>query len=243
MNLRNYLGHLLYKSMGTTDFIRRIEWRSMLEWLDPSEGEKILDVACGDGTLSLKIAEKGCDVYGIDLSEKGINYAKRLAEREKITAKFEVGDAQRLPYRDSYFDKLICSSSLEHFPEDIQALKEMNRVLKPNGSLILTTDSFLYLNDGKIGQRHREVGRVVNYYSRETLKERLGISGFGMVRGEYLLKSPVTSFLSKIGIKMMWRGRLWMIISLLAYPLCFLFERLFSGRELGYTLIAEARKN
>ena len=66
--MRKYIGHLIYKRISTLSFIRRIEWRNMLEWLEPKEGEKFLDIACGKGALSLKIAERGCEVYGIDLS-------------------------------------------------------------------------------------------------------------------------------------------------------------------------------
>jgi ubiquinone/menaquinone biosynthesis C-methylase UbiE len=80
----------------------------MLEWLGPKEVESILDVACGRGTLSLKIAEKGCEVYGVDLSEDAID-SERLAEREKIACEFKVGSAEDLPYPDGYFDKIVCS--------------------------------------------------------------------------------------------------------------------------------------
>jgi 2-polyprenyl-3-methyl-5-hydroxy-6-metoxy-1,4-benzoquinol methylase len=96
--MKKYIGHLIYKTVGTPGFIRRIEWRIMLDWLDPKEGERILDVACGGGVLSLKIAERGCKVYGIDLSVNAINSAKRLAEREKMACKFEVGSAEVLPW-------------------------------------------------------------------------------------------------------------------------------------------------
>ena len=130
MKKMNYINHLIYKAIGTTGFVRRIEWQNMLEWLDPKEGERILDVACGVGILSLKIAERGCEVHGIDISENAINSAKRLAERERIACEFKVGTAEYLPYPDGYFDKVVCSSSLEHFKDDIKALKEMCMVLK-----------------------------------------------------------------------------------------------------------------
>ena len=45
--MKEQIGLWIYKTIGTSSFIRRLEWRSMLEWLDPKEGERILDVACG----------------------------------------------------------------------------------------------------------------------------------------------------------------------------------------------------
>jgi ubiquinone/menaquinone biosynthesis C-methylase UbiE len=56
---------------------------------------------------------------------------------------------------DGYFDKVVCSSSLEHFKDDIKALKGMNRVLKPNGSVVLTTDSFAYSINDELKEKHR----------------------------------------------------------------------------------------
>ena len=240
--MRKYIGHLIYKWFGTLNFIRQIEWRNMLDWLEPKEGEKILDIACGGGALSLKIAEKGCEVYGVDLSEDAINSAKRLAEREKIACKFEVGSAEDLPYPDGYFDKVVCSSSLEHFKDDIKALKEMHRVLKPNGKLVLTTDSFNYPISDELKEKHREIAYVVNYYTPEKLKERFEQSGFTMNQSKYLLNSRITSFFVKIGIKIKWSGILWMAISFIAYPLCLMFDRLFGVKDKGYTLIAEGKK-
>ena len=155
--------------MGTA-FIKRIEWRNMLEWLDAKEGERILDVACG-GMLSLKIAENGCKIFGIDMSEDTIKYAKRRSEREGIPCEFEVGNAEDLPYPDRYFDKIVCSCSLEHFKNDINALKEMNRVLKPNGIVVLTTDSFTYPISDELKERHRKIHYVVNYYTAEKLND------------------------------------------------------------------------
>ena len=60
--MKKLIGRLIYKKLGSPNFIRRIEWRKILEWFDQKEGEKNLDIACGGGVLSLKIAEKGCKV-------------------------------------------------------------------------------------------------------------------------------------------------------------------------------------
>ncbi len=214
----------------------------MLEWLAPKEGERILDIACGGGELSLKIAERGCEVSGIDVSESGIEHAKRLAEREGITCEFVVRGAEDLPYTDGYFDKIVCSSSLEHFGDDIKALNEMHRVLKPDGSVVLTTDSFTYPISDELKDMHRKIAHVVNYYTRETLKERFVIAGFEMRRSEYLLNSWLTSLFFNFGIKMRWSGKLWMVFSSIAYPLCLISDRLFGVKDKGFTLIAEGKK-
>ena len=242
--MKELIRHWIYKTIDTSNFIRRLEWRSMLEWLDPKEGERILDVACGSGVLSLKIAEKGCEVHGVDISEDAINSAKRLSERKKIVCEFEVGSAEDLPYPDEYFDKIVCSSSVEHFGDDIKALKEMCRVLKPNGSVVLTTDSFTYpISDG-VKEMHRTIAHVVNYYTAEKLKARFEIAGFEMNRSKYLLNSRIASFFVKMGIKLEWgkAGILWMVVSFIAYPLCLVSDGLFGMKGKGYTLIAEGRK-
>ena len=240
--MKDYIRHLIFKTIGTPHFIRQIEWRCMFEYLDPKEFESILDVACGEGVLSLKVAEKGCEVSGIDVSENAIENAKRLAEREGISCEFKVGSAEDLPYPDEHFDKIICSSSLEHFKDDVKALKEMHRVLKPRGKVVLTADSFTYPISDELKEKHRKIAYVVNYYTRETLKEQFETAGFVVCRSGYLLNSWITSVFFNFGIKIRWSGKLWIVVSFIAYPLCLMSDRLFGVKGEGYTLIAEAEK-
>lgn len=195
----------------------------------------------GGGQLSLKIAERGYEVHGIDLSEDAINSAKRLSERERIMCEFEVGNAEDLPYPDGYFDKVVFSSSLEHIRDDMKALKDACRVLKPNGGIVLTVPSLTYLINEKIKERHRKIAYVVNYYTHETMKKKLEMTGFSMVRSKYLLNSRMTTFFCKIGIKLGWSGALWFSMSPLAY-LCLISDKLFGMEDKGYTLIAEGKK-
>jgi len=76
--LKRYLNHIIFKLIGTTTFTRLIEWRFVFKLLNPQKGDKICDIACGGGTLSLKIAEKGCEVHGIDISEFMIKKSKKF---------------------------------------------------------------------------------------------------------------------------------------------------------------------
>ena len=79
MALKSFLNALIFKTIGTTNFVRRIEWRTIFDWVNLQGNEKILDVACGTGDLTLKIAEKGCEVDGIDIAADEVAAAKRCA--------------------------------------------------------------------------------------------------------------------------------------------------------------------
>ena len=165
-----------------------------------------------------------------------------LTAKSCYSDSYDASRLKDLPYPDEYFDKVVCSSSLEHFKDDIKALKEMCRVLKPNGSVALTTDSFIYPIEDELKEMHRKIAYIVNYYTHEKLKERFEIAGFEMNRNKYLLSSRITSFFFKRGIELRWSGKFWMVVSFIAYPLCLVSDRLFGVRDKGYTLIVEAEK-
>jgi SAM-dependent methyltransferase len=240
-SIRNFLRHIIYKWIGAPNFIKRIEWARLLEWLDPKEGERVLDVACGRGTLTLKIAEKGCRVCGIDISEDVINSAIQFAKREKIACEFQIGDAECLPYPDDCFDKVISSSSLEHFKDDLSALKEMNRVLRPRGVAVITVDSLTYPIGSKTKERHREISSVVNYYTKETLKKKFEGAGFNLIGSKYLLSSYITNFYCKLRIKFWRSGILWLSLFPVAY-ICLISDKLFGAEDKGFTLLAAGEK-
>jgi ubiquinone/menaquinone biosynthesis C-methylase UbiE len=240
--LRGYAGYLVYRTMGTIPFVRRLEWRRMIDWLEPQPGEKVLDIACGAGELSLAIARRGGEVYGIDMSAAAIDYARGLSKRAGIAGRFEIGDAESLPYADSFFDKIVCSSSLEHFTDDGRALREMTRVLKPGGRAILTVDSFNYPISEKLRARHREEASVARYYTKETLEANLRAAGQELRRSEYLLNSALTGLFVKLGIRYRLPAPLALAVSFFGYPAFRLSEKAFGRRGTGFTLLAESRK-
>lgn len=241
--MKSYLIYLMFRVMGTASFARRLEWREMIAWLAPRKGEKVLDIACGMGELSLLVAQRGAEVYGLDMSEKAIEAARRLSKKTKIPCQFEVGDAQHLPYPDGYFDKVVCSSSLEHFKDDSLALKEMRRVLKDGGRVVLTADSFTLPIKDELKERHRKMCFVVHYYTRETLEASFRSCDLGIRRSEYLLKSSLPGFFIKQWIKSPKPAILWIAVAFLGYPFFLISEKLDRSREGGYTLIAEAVKS
>jgi tRNA (uracil-5-)-methyltransferase TRM9 len=104
---------------------------------DLKEGEKVLDLGCGNGRWYKVFKEKKVDYFGVDNSEKLIEIAKENFP----DAKFFVGDALNLPFSDNFFDKIYSIALLHHIPSEdfrIKVLKEVKRVLRPGGILILT---------------------------------------------------------------------------------------------------------
>lgn len=229
--------YLVYKFFWTTDFHRRIEWPIIIKWAQPQKNERILDAACGDGALSLKIAELSGTVYGIDTSRTAINQAKSLSHKLRIYSNFTVANAENIPYPNNFFDKIICSSSLEHFVDDLKALSEMNRVLKPYGKLILTADSFTAPIGPRIKEKHMFVSQVVNLYTKETLKERFERTGFETAKSRYILNSATTGLFIAGTVNL--SGFAYALTSFLAYPFVFLAEKATRNRDFGYTIIAE----
>lgn len=103
--------------------------------------EKILDLGCGNGRYYDLFKEKNIDYFGVDSSNSLI----RIAKNKYPEAKFKVGDAFKLSFPDNFFDKIYSIAVLHHIPSRelrLQFLKEIRRVLKPGGLLVLTVWKF-----------------------------------------------------------------------------------------------------
>lgn len=122
---------------GNAEFVERLP-------LGP--GVKLLDVACGTGTASIPAARTGADVTGMDLAGNLIEQAIANAKREGLAAKFEIGDAEDLPYEDDTFDVVISMFGAMFAPRPDVTASELLRVTKPGGLIAManwTPDSFI----------------------------------------------------------------------------------------------------
>jgi ubiquinone/menaquinone biosynthesis C-methylase UbiE len=109
----------------------------MLDMVALQPGERVLDVACGTGLLSLRMAAAvgaGGAVVGTDISGQMVDEARRIAAtRALANTTFERADAEALPFGPATFDAAVCGLGLMYCPDPIRALAEMRRLLKPGG--------------------------------------------------------------------------------------------------------------
>jgi ubiquinone/menaquinone biosynthesis C-methylase UbiE len=110
---------------------------AVIDWVDPTPGKRILDLACGPGTLSYRLAESVSpdgEVVGIDLAPGMIELARREAP-SGLPLRFELMDMEDLRFADGSFDAATCGHGLSFVPDLPRALTEARRVIKPGGRM------------------------------------------------------------------------------------------------------------
>lgn len=115
--------------------------RHLARTLGLRPGQRVLDVASGPGTTALLLAEAfGVQVDGVDLGETAVARAAAAAAERGLDGqvRFQVGDAERLPFADATFDAVICECAFCTFPAKRVAAAEFARVLRPGGRVGLT---------------------------------------------------------------------------------------------------------
>ncbi len=136
-----------------------------------NKNQKILDLACGYGRLTIPLVKAGYPIEGIDLIPNFIKDAKKIAKKNKICAKFRIGNMLSLPYKNNYFDVIICMwSSFNHLltkKNQIKALNEMIRILKGKGFAIIDMPSYRIINE-----KHLIMGTIGGFENVDYIHNR-----------------------------------------------------------------------
>ena len=235
----------LVRTSHRFSFRKVIEAKIVNRWLHPQKGDAVLDVASGLGYHCYELSGRGCHVYGLDLETENTILARMISAKLAHKPQYITGNAEALPFKSRTFEKVICVCALEHFIDDGQALHEISRVLKPNGVLILTVESWT----GKVDARLKTVAadryEVRHFYSLPKLTELLDSAGFKVKEGSYFLNSPISRFLYELEHRLYYysllrRLKLGLIIGSIFYPLtyilCTVSDHLWGNLEAGYEL-------
>ncbi|WP_174550955.1 class I SAM-dependent methyltransferase [Actinomadura macra] len=151
-------------------------------------GDRVLDMGCGAGRHAFELYRRGADVVAFDQDAGELDGVEKMfgAMRlegevpEDATAETVQGDALDLPFPDDHFDGIVASEVLEHIPDDMRAMRELLRVLKPGGRLAVTVPSWLpervcwALSE----DYHTAPGGHVRIYTRAELEAKLKSVGF-----------------------------------------------------------------
>jgi len=114
-----------------------LEQQLLFELLGSVADKTLLDVGCGDGALASELARRGAIVTGLDADPAMIAAARRRSETEGTRLHLVEGQAERLPFDDAVFDRVVAVTVLCFVRNADRAIVEMARVLKPGGRLVI----------------------------------------------------------------------------------------------------------
>lgn len=138
------------------------ETRLMLKRVGPRPGERMLDIACGPGNTTRRLAEHAGDqglVVGLDFAASMLRRA--VADTPQANVAYARGDALALPFADGTFDVVTCFGALYMLPDPALALQEMARVLAPGGRVCVLTASTGV--SGALSEIPRQVGKLSGF--------------------------------------------------------------------------------
>lgn len=167
------------------------------------KGDRVLDVGCGSGMVTRKIAEKvGCRVIGLDVSQSCIQHANQHSPSLGEASGYVLGSVEELPFQKGSFDVIIFSHVIEHIHSPTDVLHTLSRALKKGGSLIITTPNYRSLwplaekvFDKKLAEKgyslHDQHISPLNSVRLTQLMKQSGLSNV-VVETHYIVALPIS---------------------------------------------------
>jgi ubiquinone/menaquinone biosynthesis C-methylase UbiE len=167
--------HRLY-SERPDDFV---DW--MLDQLEPGPGHLVLDVGRGYGIYHHALARRGARaIVGLDASVAMVEAAQQRAAAHNLTVIAIHGDAQRLPLPTATYDRAMANHMLFHVTDQLAALRELRRVLKPAGRVLLATNAADHSQ--QLWDLHAAAARQLGYIPAAPVSARFHLDHLGLVQ-------------------------------------------------------------
>ncbi|MFH1785864.1 MAG: class I SAM-dependent methyltransferase [Candidatus Micrarchaeota archaeon] len=212
----------------------RLRAKKILSNLPKTSDKQLLDAGCGSGIYSFSLAKRFQTVLAVDIQEDLIKKANEINRYKNLD--FRVMDLSNLKLKENSFDTVICSDVLEHIQDDVQVLGELSRVLKRDGTLLLTVPSISEKNKKTYKKyRHVRVG-----YDRDAMEELCSKTNLKLMSCEYYCSNS-TEKLFGITEKFM---KNYVVLGLIFYPfymLSILFD-IFSNEKNSNGLFVKITK-
>ncbi|MEM6855295.1 MAG: class I SAM-dependent methyltransferase, partial [Planctomycetota bacterium] len=142
-------GALVWESYQKADFFRKRAHHlaSAAKQCCPNEGDLLLDVGCGDGFFSHLFAQQGIEVLGIDPEPEGVEQSRQMTATQEYPGprpRFEQGRGDAVPCEDGSISAVTLFDVIEHLANPIIILREISRVLKPEGKALIVTPGWQF---------------------------------------------------------------------------------------------------
>jgi ubiquinone/menaquinone biosynthesis C-methylase UbiE len=129
-------GTLFQSANPILRYVERLRAKSIIKLANVRDSDCVIDVGCGEGYIT-SLLPRASRIVGLDISRVALDNAKKsLQDRGEV--EFVLGDAQGLDFEDASFDVALCSELLEHVPDPRAVTKELRRILKPSGTLVVS---------------------------------------------------------------------------------------------------------
>jgi ubiquinone/menaquinone biosynthesis C-methylase UbiE len=158
----------------------QLEQRAIFSLLGDPSGLRVLDVGCGDGVYAVEVSRRGGDVFELDRSLPMLEASRTRAISSDVNIRWCQGAAQSLPFRDASFDLVLAVTALCWIPEPVVALKEMNRVVRRGGAVIvgeLGRWSLWALSRRIRGWLGARTWKRAHFWAAKELRELLAVAG------------------------------------------------------------------
>ena len=136
----SYHWHQISRSLFKYNAYVSARYQQVVQAIPEKQYQKILDIGCGDGVLAWLIYQKTKgNIIGVDTDIIGLKTAKKKHQLLKTNVQFKKASAYKLPFKSDSIDVVIAAEIIEHLSHPRRMLKEVARVLKPTGKVIITT--------------------------------------------------------------------------------------------------------
>ena len=197
-------------------------WKDALRAVHAREGIRILDAGCGAGGASVEADKIGCEITGLDASAALLD----IARRRLPNARFQEGDIESLPFGDSEFDAVIAVNAVLYAADATQATRELARVTRPSGRVVITT-----------------WGNPDDFEVKDILDAVVGLFPFKPPRGPFWLSEPGTieGLLTGEGLSLIERGETRCDFTYPSFEICWRAQRSSGPLQAAMKAMGETR--
>jgi len=174
------------------------------------KSKKLLDVGCGDGIITHFLKRKVAKLYGIDKSKEDLKKARKRG----VIPRYIDLDKEKIPFRNSFFDVVTCLDVIEHIKDPVSLIREINRVLRRNGTLILSAPNIRFSDhllkliiEGRFPKTSEDKtawdGGHIHYFTFSDLKLILNQGGFKIIHEEGIINKEKRGIKGRIAEKIL----------------------------------------